>query len=224
MKYCFLSLVIAFGLLGFLSGVSAGGVSAFNTGSLDRIATTPVAAYSLRQLKGSYTGAAITVRRAADDATSDIYFTSTGELDTSTLLTFCSTDSCFVTTWFDQSGNAKNAIETNPSMQPSIVSSGMLDESGGHPSLVFSGNQTFDADWGSGYTEFAHTAVYSRDNTTWPFGSLYHQGPGWSTGWIHAIESNGPFALGFNGENFTQTAGPGSASSDGMTSAFSAPI
>ena len=126
--------------------------------------------------------------------------------------------SCYVTTWYDQSGNAKNAIQSTPSMQPRIVGTGTIDMSGGHPSLVFSGAQSLSANWGSGYTSYGHSAVYSRDNTTWPFGSVYHQGLGWSPGWIHAIEGNGPFNFGLNSESFVKTGGPGNAGGDGLNS------
>ncbi len=47
---------------------------------------------------------------------------------------------------------------------------------------------------------------------------MYHQGPGWSPGWIHAIEGNGPFNFGLNSESFVKTGGPGNAGDDGLNS------
>jgi hypothetical protein len=158
------------------------------------------------------------VRRDSDNTTSDIGFTASGDLDTDTLSAFCGLNSCFVTTWYDQSGNEKNATQITPSMQPRIVSGGELEMSGGHPTLYFFGGQSLSANWGSGYTSYGHSAVYSRDNITWPFGSVYHQGPGWSPGWIHAIEGNGPFNFGLNSENFIKTGGPGNVGGDGLNS------
>ena len=81
------------------------------------------AAYSLRQLSSTYSGDSIRVRRASDNAESDIGFVS-GQLDTSTLETFCSGTDGFVTTWYDQSGNNRDVVQSTAANQPQIVSSG----------------------------------------------------------------------------------------------------
>lgn len=83
------------------------------------------AAYSLRKLSNTYTGSAIRVRRSSDNAEQNIGFVS-GQLDTASLLTFCGVGNGFVTTWYDQSGNAKNLTQTTAGSQPSIVVSGAL--------------------------------------------------------------------------------------------------
>jgi hypothetical protein len=83
------------------------------------------AAYSLRKLKKTYTGSAIRVRRSSDNAEQDIAFTG-GQLNTTALLTFCGVGNGFVTTWYDQSGNAKNLVQTITAQQPYIVVSGAL--------------------------------------------------------------------------------------------------
>jgi len=67
------------------------------------------AAFSLRKLKTSYSGSAIQVRRASDNATQDIGFVN-NELYTASLNTFCSGTNGFVTTWYDQSGNGKDMV------------------------------------------------------------------------------------------------------------------
>ena len=69
------------------------------------------AAYSLRLLSSTYTGYAIRVRRASDNAEQDIGFVN-NELDTSTLTSFCSGTNGFVKTWYDQSGNGNDATQT----------------------------------------------------------------------------------------------------------------
>jgi len=81
------------------------------------------AAYSLRLLDNTYTGNAIKVRRASDNAEQDIAFAN-NELDTATLETFASGTDAFVTTWYDQSGNGYDAAQATASRQPKIVSSG----------------------------------------------------------------------------------------------------
>jgi hypothetical protein len=83
-------------------------------------------AYSLRQLRTAYTGAAIRVRRSSDNAEQDINFIG-GDLDTASLLTFCGAGNGFITTWYDQSGNANNATQpTLLSSQAQIVSSSAI--------------------------------------------------------------------------------------------------
>jgi hypothetical protein len=95
------------------------------------------AAYSLRKLRTAYTGSAIRVRRT-DLQESDIGFTSTGALDTTALLAFTGTgalDNGFVTRWYDQSGNGRNATQTTAANQPRIVSSGSVITEGGKPAV-----------------------------------------------------------------------------------------
>ena len=69
----------------------------------------------------------------------DIGFTVMGVLDTSALSTFADTGSAYVTTWYDQSGGARHLTQTTTAAQPRIVSSGVVDTSGGLPSIVFDG-------------------------------------------------------------------------------------
>jgi hypothetical protein len=95
------------------------------------------AAYSLRKLSTAYTGSAIEVRRTNNDV-ANIGFTSTGALDTAALLAFTGTgvlDNGFVTKWYDQSGNARNATQTTAANQPQIVSSGSVLTKYGQPNL-----------------------------------------------------------------------------------------
>jgi hypothetical protein len=100
------------------------------------------AAYSLRLLRVGYTGSAIRVRRTNLDEM-DIGFTSTGELDTTALLSFTGTgalDNGFVTTWYDQSGNGLNALQGTALNQPRIVNSGsIINNINGLPSIQFDG-------------------------------------------------------------------------------------
>jgi hypothetical protein len=98
------------------------------------------AAYSLRLLRTAYTGFAIQVRRT-DLAVQNIGFDALGELDTAALLAFTGTgasDNGFITEWFDQSGNANNAIQTLAINQPQIVSSGSLILQNSKPIIKFS--------------------------------------------------------------------------------------
>lgn len=110
------------------------------------------AAYSLRKLRTAYTGSAIRVRRASDNAEQDIGFDN-DELDTTTLATFCSGTDGFVKTWYDQSGNGNDAEQTTTGNQPKIVASGSIIEEGGKPALEFDGSDdNFSTPWVLGTT------------------------------------------------------------------------
>jgi hypothetical protein len=104
--------------------------------ALDQISAPAAAAYSLRKLRTAYTGSAIRVRRSIDNAAMDIGFTAIGELNTTTLLAFVGTGNGFVTTWYDQSGNGRNAEQTLPLGQPQIVTNGVIQTQNGRPTVV----------------------------------------------------------------------------------------
>jgi len=96
------------------------------------------AAYSLRQLSSDYGGYAIRVRNSSDQEL-DIGFNSSGELDTVTLLNHCGAGDGFVKTWYDQSGNGRNATQSTAIFQPQIVSSGSVINVNTKASLQFDG-------------------------------------------------------------------------------------
>tara|TARA_R110002050_G_scaffold267604_1_gene409323 strand:- start:2985 stop:4643 length:1659 start_codon:yes stop_codon:yes gene_type:complete len=103
------------------NSASSAQVAAAFTGLLDTYSGA-AAAYSLRLLDSTYSGNAIKVRRSSDNAEQDIAFVD-NELDTSSLTTFCSGTDGFVTTWYDQSGNTRNVINSTASTQPKIYDS-----------------------------------------------------------------------------------------------------
>lgn len=100
------------------------------------------AAYSVRKLRAAYTGSAIRVRRSSDNTESDIGFTALGNLDTTSLTSFCSGTNGFVTTWYDQSENARNATQTTAANQPQIVSSGSVITENTKSAIQFTGANT----------------------------------------------------------------------------------
>lgn len=95
------------------------------------------AAYSLRLLRLAYTGSAIKVRNSSNSEL-DIGFVN-NVLDTASLLTHCGSGDGFVTTWYDQSGNARNVTETTLVNQPQIVSGGSIINLNTKPAISFSG-------------------------------------------------------------------------------------
>ncbi|QNN24857.1 PEP-CTERM sorting domain-containing protein [Planctomycetales bacterium ZRK34] len=103
--------------------------------------TGAAAAWSLRQLDDDYAGPAINVKRTSDGATQDIGFVG-GELDTAALLSFVGSSTGLVTTWYDQSGNGRDAIESSDTNRPRIVIDGVLQNGSANirPGLRYLGN------------------------------------------------------------------------------------
>lgn len=94
------------------------------------------AGFALRRIRWDYIGAAIRVRRSSDNADQDIGFTAAGDLDTVALLAFVGSGSGFVSVWYDQSGNARNATQTTAANQPRIVNAGVVETLNGRPTVV----------------------------------------------------------------------------------------
>lgn len=112
--------------------------------------------YSLRKLSSTYTGNAIRVRRSSDNAEQDFGFIA-DVLDTASLLTFVGAGNGFVTTWYDQSGVGRNAIQTTASLQPQIVVSGVVNILNNKPSIL----------WSDTYDKFmANTLAISTNSIT----------------------------------------------------------
>ncbi len=106
------------------------------TGLLDGLPAS-AAAFALRRLSGSYTGPLVRVRRASDGTQKDIPATVAGNLDTTALATFCSGTSCFVSTLYDQSGNAQDAVQATAGSQPRIFNAGSVELENGKPTMRY---------------------------------------------------------------------------------------
>jgi hypothetical protein len=133
---------------GMLSGVA----SASFTGLLDEYPNA-LAAYSVRLLSSTYEGALMEVRRTVSSVTvtADVAYDSNNELSLDSLITITSGSSsannlgefvgasgysnpdslgggqdAFVRTWYDQSGNSRDFIQSSDGAQPQIVNSGSL--------------------------------------------------------------------------------------------------
>lgn len=134
------------------------------------------AAYSLRKLRTAYTGSAIRVRRASDNAEQDIGFAN-NVLDTSTLTSFCSGTNGFVKTWYDQSGNGYDATQGTAANQPQIVSSGSVLTTNGKPSASFDGINDSLATTGTPFSATETTLIaVSKLNNVGPYLRLFSIG------------------------------------------------
>ena len=106
-------------------------------------------------------GALVEIRRSSDDLVKNFYYDSNNELSLdstdwngTTLSSWIGSDDGFVRTWYDQSGNANNAQQTNTSLQPQIVSSGSLIQSNSKPSIAFDLRDNLNLSSINGYTVF----------------------------------------------------------------------
>lgn len=110
--------------------------------------STAKATYSNKLHNNIYSGFCYRVRRASDNAEAWIDFDATTHSVTAnsnaivvtpgssnlvpgtvmSFATFYARTSCYVTTWFDQSGNGYDAIQTIAAAQPRIVHGGTIEE------------------------------------------------------------------------------------------------
>ena len=126
------------------------------------------AAYSLRKLRTAYTGYAIRVRRSSDNTSLDVGFNVDGTLDTTSLLSFVGAGNGFVSIWYDQSGNGKNASQPASANQPQIVISGTLQTLNSKPTLYFDGaSRYFDCGYLNGGTKPADYSTFALARYTW---------------------------------------------------------
>ena len=104
-------------LLGVGSPPPAGGY----TGPADAV-TGANHCYSFRACQATFaTGSnvAVTIRRASDNATTNLVILANGNLDAASGNTFCNATTCFVTEWFDQIGT-DHVVQATAATQPQI--------------------------------------------------------------------------------------------------------
>ena len=116
------------------------------------------AAYSMRKLSSTYTGACIRVRRSSDNTEQDIGFVN-DELDTTALLSFVGSNNGYVTTWYNQKGTGFNLNTATAINQPLIVNSGVVETVNRRPAILGDTNNVLFA----GDTT---TFKYLHDGTT----------------------------------------------------------
>jgi len=104
--------------------------------------TGSVGAFSVFKERTAYTGSCIRVRRSSDNTESNIGFIS-NYIDVATLLAFVGAGDGFVTTFYDQTINGRNLTQTTATFQPKIVTSGVLNTSGGKATIVFDGTNDY---------------------------------------------------------------------------------
>lgn len=158
------------------------------------------AAYSLRKLSSTYSGSAIRVRRSIDNTEQDFGFVN-NVLDTASLLTFCGAGNGFVTTWYDQSGNSRNAINTTALQQPQIVSSGAVLLTNGKPSIKFNNannnNLLYNSNLFLGANSRTILSVYKPNNSSGTFSyGIFGQSGSTNAGSWTVLQSRTQFVTG----------------------------
>lgn len=100
--------------------------------------TGALAAYSVSyKLRSAYSGNAYRVRRDNDNAEQDIGYSGC-HVDTVSLKNFCGSNSCYVVTLYDNTGNGNSAGQPSAANQPRVVNAGVIDRFNGLPSLYYS--------------------------------------------------------------------------------------
>jgi hypothetical protein len=113
--------------------------------------TGATAAYSVRKLSSTYSGSCIEAYRVSDGATQDIGFDADGLIDTAAIVTFASGGEVRVRTWYDQSGNGFDGVQSTSANQPIIYDGSALIEDNGIAAIRFKNqdntgvNRWFDA-------------------------------------------------------------------------------
>jgi len=133
--------------------------------------TGATAAYSVRKLSSSYSGSCIEAYRVSDGATQDIGFDSSGLIDTAAIVAFGGASEVRVSRWYDQSGNALDAVQTASANMARIYDGSSIYEDNGNPAVDFNNNQFFSVG-SSQWTDGAMMAsiVFSRrsgNDTYW---------------------------------------------------------
>jgi hypothetical protein len=118
------------------------------------------AAYSLRNLVGTSNPSVVRVRRSSDNIEAD--FTAAQVSDGSLAAWVGAGNNGFVRTWYDQSGNGRDASQTTASAQPSIVTNGAVVLQTNKPTLSFSGSNFFT----HGYSITTASTIVAITNLT----------------------------------------------------------
>ena len=121
------------------------------------------AAYSLRALSSGWLAGDVVEVRRSSDSTTDTFTAS--QITNGDLVTFCGVGDGFVSTWYDQSGNANNATQITTTAQPKIVDAGALvtgglDFDGVDDEMMVVGDPIITADYTGTFSTFSvHTVA-----------------------------------------------------------------
>ena len=149
-------------------------------------------AFSVRLINPNYSGDCMLVRRSSDSAELGVGFSS-GWLDISAIESWAGSDSVYVKTWYDQSGNGNNVTQSAGAAQPRLYDAGVLETLNSNAAVYFNGsswNLNRDANFVEGkyYAFCATTSCDSTSTSKWFTGT----NPG---------GNNQGLQIGYNGSN-----------------------
>lgn len=124
--------------LNLILSLNARGKSRF-VQPLPTLSATIGAAYGLRRIVSSYTGALVRILRDSDNAELDIGYTVNNELDVAAAVAHIGAATGRVVTWYDQSGNAYNVTQATGTIQPFIGGASTVLTRNGRPTVSFTG-------------------------------------------------------------------------------------
>lgn len=154
------------------------------------------AAYSAtRRLSSTYTGSLIRVRRSSDNTEQDIGYTAGNLLDEAALTSFVGANNGFVTTWYDQSGNAKNMTQSTANLQPQIVSSGTILTQSSKPKISWASSKWMTAAIPTATRRDIYFITNNDSDTSWLYPDDY--GGNYSYGYV-ASNGDGSTNLYYN--------------------------
>lgn len=142
------------------------------------------AAFSIStgKVRAAYSGDVLRVRRSSDNAECDVEFlndwvslnspiNNLSAGSGATLTAWAGSDSCYVVTWFDQSGNARNASQSTAANQPMIMSGGaLLTGANGRACVRFDGSNDRMATAGGLSISQPQTGLVVYNALTWTVG------------------------------------------------------
>ena len=190
--------------------LGSGLIQSANTfvGAYDAIPSI-AAAYSTRRLLSSYEGPLL--RLVADRAgypEQDIGYTAAGDLDTATAASFLSGDAGYVTKWYDQSGNTRDAAQATLANMPLYVASGQNSR----PILRFDGtNDRMAAARATGAAITVLCAVQQRSSQVnkrvfslgaTDYSDIYTVVTTYAFGY-YSTQASGAYAIGGNASTFS---------------------
>jgi len=103
------------------------------------------AAYSVRKIRGEYTGDAMRIREDSGNTETDIGFDSNGNLDTAAIASHCGSANGYVVTWYDQSGNGNDATNSTTTQQPKIYDGSNTISDNGRSAIEWDGVTRYES-------------------------------------------------------------------------------
>lgn len=111
------------------------------------------------------------LRRSSDNAEKEFYFDSNSTISLSSedgsgtsLGTWAGSDTVYVQTWYDQSGNGRNMAQNNASTQPILINAGSLVTENSRTAISFNGDYMFGTNPPS-YSDFSIYGVTTSNDT-----------------------------------------------------------